>query len=135
MLQGELKGITGEAADRLRCDVSASGAINGSLRSESKCRADDALRGAISALTISGEAWSKAVKASDELQGNVSASIEPVENYPLAYEGSYEVDPLKREQILPTMSRVMLRDLKVHGIYYYEVTNGKGGKTVTIGRD
>lgn len=135
MLQGVLKGTAGKSTDTLRGDVSAIGTINSSLESEATGKANDALQGAISALTISGEVVSKAGKASDVLQGNVSASIEPVENYPLAYEGSYEIDPLKREQILPTMSRVMLRDLKVFGIYYYEVTNGNGGKTVTIGRD
>ena len=135
MLQGELKGTGCKAIQVLVCEVSAGGAINGGLCCESTCRADNVLRGAISALSISGEVGSNARKASDELQGSVSARIEPAENYPLSYMGSYEVDPLKREQVLPTESKVMTQDMRVLGIYYYEITNDKGGKTVTIGRD
>ena len=51
------------------------------------------------------------------------------------YGGSYEIDPQKGAQVLETKDRVMTENLTVLGIYYYEVTNGTGGKTVTIGRD
>ena len=73
--------------------------------------------------------------ASKELQGRIGANLEPLENKPQVYSGSYEVDPQKSEQVLATKDKVMSDDLTVLGIYYYEVTNGTGGKTVTIGRD
>ena len=56
-------------------------------------------------------------------------------NSNLYYEGSYEVDPQKNIQVLETKDRVLTDDITVLGIYYYEVTNDTGGKTVTIGRD
>ena len=56
-------------------------------------------------------------------------------NSSLYYEGSYEIDPKKAAQVLSTKDRVLTNDITVLGIYYYEVTNDTGGKTVTIGRD
>ena len=56
-------------------------------------------------------------------------------NTNLYYDGSYEIDPQKTVQVLETKDRVMTDDITVLGIYYYEVTNETGGKTVTIGRD
>ena len=71
----------------------------------------------------------------DVLQGHIGASFKPLENVPQKYTGSYEVDPLKTAQVLPTKDKLMVDDLTVQGIYYYEVTNDTGGSTVTIGRD
>ena len=56
-------------------------------------------------------------------------------NSSMYYEGSYEIDPKKAAQVLSTKDRVLTDDITVLGIYYYEVTNDTGGKTVTIGRD
>ena len=71
----------------------------------------------------------------DVIQGQISASFKPLENVPQTYMGSYEIDPLKAAQVLPTKDKLMVDDLTVQGIYYYEVTNEQGGSTVTIGRD
>lgn len=71
----------------------------------------------------------------DTLQGQIGAVFKPLENVPQNYTGSYEVDPLKTAQVLPTKDKLMVDDLTVQGIYYYEVTNDTGGSTVTIGRD
>ena len=72
---------------------------------------------------------------SGKIQGQISASFKPLENVPQTYTGSYEIDPLKTAQVLPTKDKLMVDDLTVQGIYYYEVTNDTGGSTVTIGRD
>ena len=69
------------------------------------------------------------------LNGEINASLEPLPHKPLEYEDSYEVDPLKVRQVLSTRDKVMTSDLVINGIYYYEVTNNSGGKTVTIGKD
>ncbi len=74
-------------------------------------------------------------KQSGILYGRIGASISPLENKPQSYTGSYEIDPLKTAQVLPTKDKLMIDDLTVLGIYYYEVTNAQGGYTVTIGRE
>lgn len=48
------------------------------------------------------------------------------------YEGSYSVTPAITEQILETRDKLMVDDLTVQSIPYYETTNPKG-KTVIIG--
>ena len=135
MLYGVLTGTSGQIKGSLQGCLTAIGSISGEVGGEAGGEVSNALQGEISGGSISGSVGRKTGKASNILHGGVSASIEPVENYPLPYTGSYVIDPLKREQILPTESKVMTQDLKVLGIYYYEVTNNNGGKTVTIGRD
>ena len=135
MIYGVLNGAIGKATNTLQGNVSSNVSVSGELDGEATGKVSSVLHGAISGGSVSGEIARKSVKVSDVLQGDISASIEPVENYPEAYTGSYVVDPLKREQILLTEDKVMTQDLKVLGIYYYEVTNANGGKTVTIGRD
>lgn len=49
------------------------------------------------------------------------------------YEGSYNVTPRKREQVLHTKDKSMSQDVKVFAIPYNEVSNPFGGKTITIG--
>lgn len=50
------------------------------------------------------------------------------------YDGSYEVSPLARtEVILPTTGKRMEDDVVVLEIPYYETTNESGGYTVIIG--
>ena len=69
------------------------------------------------------------------IKGTLHANLNPISNLPPDYQGTYEIDPTKNEQILNTKNKVMRKDLKVLGIFYYEVTNANGGSTVTIGRD
>ena len=135
MIYGVLTGAIGKVTKTLQGNISSDISISGELDGEATGRVDSVLHGVISGGSIIGEIGRKTGNASDVIQGDVSVSIEPVENYPEAYTGSYVVDPLKRDQILPTKNKVMTQDLKVLGIYYYEVTNANGGKTVTIGRD
>lgn len=49
------------------------------------------------------------------------------------YTGPYEVKPKIVEQTMPTQNKVMLYDMKVLEIPYYEVSNEQNGKTVVIG--
>lgn len=49
------------------------------------------------------------------------------------YTGEYEVTPAIEAQTLPTAKKVLEKNLQINGIPYAEVTNQKGGKTVTIG--
>lgn len=68
--------------------------------------------------------------------------IDVAENLPEAgasfpsYEGTYTVVPSTVEEItLATAQKVLLADVKVNKIPYAEVSNNKGGKTVTIGNE
>lgn len=49
------------------------------------------------------------------------------------YDGAYEVTPTTSGFVLPTEKKMMVDDLTVNGIPYYEVSNTSGGKTVYIG--
>lgn len=49
------------------------------------------------------------------------------------YEGEYTVDPDWGAQSLATRNKVMSDDVTVNAIYYSEVSNHSGGKTVYIG--
>ena len=69
------------------------------------------------------------------IKGTLHVNLDSISNLPPDYEGSYEIDPTKTEQYLATKNKVMRKDVKVLGIFYYEVTNMNGGTTVTIGRD
>lgn len=50
------------------------------------------------------------------------------------YEGSYEVDPRKVEQVLETANKSMADDVTVNAIFYSEVSNPYGD-TVFIGME
>lgn len=125
------------ASNIIQGNVNVRSSIHGEVSSSPKERVKDYLQGAVTiGSAVSGEMLPKAgMPADDYLQGEIHASIEPIENLPQNYEGIYEIDPTKNRQILPTKDKLMLQDMTVLGIYYYEVTNEQGGKTVTIGRD
>lgn len=138
VISGEILPQSGTPANNiLQGNVNVRNSIHGEILSGHKKRVNDYLQGAVIAgNSLSGEMLPKAgMLADDYLQGEIQASIEPVENFPQEYQGSYEIDPTKSRQILPTKDKLMRQDMIVLGIYYYEVTNVKGGKTVTIGRD
>ena len=53
-----------------------------------------------------------------------------------SYGGEYEVVPkVYTEQTLPTSGKLLGRDVLVHKIPQYEVSNGSGGKTLIIGEE
>ena len=52
------------------------------------------------------------------------------------YVGEYEVVPkVYAEQTLPTSGKLLGRDVLVHKIPQFEVSNGSGGKTLIIGEE
>lgn len=52
------------------------------------------------------------------------------------YRGEYEVTPkVYDEQSLPTGGKLMGKDVVVHRIPQFEVSNGSGGKTLIIGEE
>ena len=52
------------------------------------------------------------------------------------YRGEYEVVPkVYTEQTLPTSGKLLGRDVLVHKIPQFEVSNGSGGKTLIIGEE
>lgn len=49
------------------------------------------------------------------------------------YEGEYEVTPmLDKDQTLPTANKTMRKDVTVHEVPVFMVSNESGGYTVTI---
>lgn len=52
------------------------------------------------------------------------------------YRGEYEVVPkVYTEQTLPTSGKLLDRDVLVHKIPHFEVSNNSGGKTLIIGEE
>ena len=52
------------------------------------------------------------------------------------YKGEYEVVPkVYTEQTLPTSGKLLGRDVLVHKIPQFEVSNNSGGKTLIIGEE
>ena len=49
------------------------------------------------------------------------------------YAGDYTVIPQTEAQVLPTKDRIMMADVNVQAIPYYETSNAQGGTTVYIG--
>lgn len=49
------------------------------------------------------------------------------------YEGEYEVTPKIEAQTLPTAERLLMKDVKIEKIPYFEVSNNSGGITASIG--
>ena len=53
-----------------------------------------------------------------------------------AYRGEHEVTPkVYDEQSLPTSGKLLGRNVLVHKIPQFEVSNGSGGKTLIIGEE
>ena len=137
-INGGISLRSGSGADNsLHGTVNIGNAVIGEISQGHKERVNDFLQGTVSTnSTVNGEMLPEVgERVDDYLHGDIHASFTPIENIPQNYEGSYEIDPLKRQQILLTKDKIMTQDLKVLGIYYYETTNLNGGKTVTIGRD
>jgi hypothetical protein len=59
---------------------------------------------------------------------NVSTDAEP-------FEGEYTVTPKVTEQIIATKNRLMLNDVTVKSIPFFNVSNTSGGNTVYIGNE
>lgn len=59
--------------------------------------------------------------------------IVPVYKDITMYEGDYEVTPKVDEQTLPTADKLLLEDVKIKKIPYFEVSNNSGGITASIG--
>lgn len=51
------------------------------------------------------------------------------------YKGNYEVTPQVTSQILKTKNKVMMQDMTIKEIPYYEVGNLANGNTVYIGKE
>lgn len=49
------------------------------------------------------------------------------------YAGDYEVTPSAEGEVLKTAQKTMRKDLTIHPIPYFEVSNTAGGDTVFIG--
>ena len=64
------------------------------------------------------------------LEFTVEGSPDPRLPY---YDGTYEVDPRKVEQILETANKSMAENVKVNPIFYAETSNESGGYTAIIG--
>lgn len=51
------------------------------------------------------------------------------------YEGDYTVIPRVVEQTMPTKNRVLVEDMKIKEIPFFNVSNTSGGSTVYIGNE
>lgn len=51
------------------------------------------------------------------------------------YDGPYEAIPKVEAQTLPTAKKLMMDDVTVHGVPFYEVSNDQGGNTVYIAKE
>lgn len=51
------------------------------------------------------------------------------------YEGEYSVTPRTEQQTIPTKDKVMLEDVTVQAIPFYNVSNNSGGSTVYIAKE
>lgn len=49
------------------------------------------------------------------------------------YKGSYDITPRVTAQTVPTRDKIMIDDITVQAIPYYETGNEQGGETVYIG--
>lgn len=65
--------------------------------------------------------------------GEVQTVTEYVGGKP--YEGDYVVTPKVEEQTMPTKSKVMLDDVTVKAIPFFETSNTSGGTTVYIAKE
>jgi hypothetical protein len=51
------------------------------------------------------------------------------------FEGEYIVTPKVKEQTLPTKNKVLVEDMTIKAIPFFNVTNNSGGNTVYIGNE
>lgn len=51
------------------------------------------------------------------------------------YEGEYVVTPKVESQTMPTKEKVMLKDVTIKAIPYFETSNTSGGNTVYIAKE
>lgn len=51
------------------------------------------------------------------------------------YEGEYAVTPKVEAQTLPTKEKVMVDDMTINAIPFFNVSNTSGGSTVYIGKE
>ena len=51
------------------------------------------------------------------------------------YTGEYEVTPKVEAQTMPTKDKVLIEDMTVNAIPYFDVSNSSGGSTVFIGNE
>lgn len=58
----------------------------------------------------------------------------PSEEYEV-YEGSYEIVPSVAEQKLPTKEKVLVEDMTIKSIPFFDTSNTSGGITVYIGSE
>jgi len=70
------------------------------------------------------------IRGSPDISMTIDKSVTP----PKQYDGTYEPVPiLYDELVLPTAHLLMTKNVRVQPITIYEVSNPKGGRTVTIG--
>ena len=94
----------------------------------------------ISGVIQTTEALSGIVESGGTIQGRLSAEGVligevgfPKCDYPMAYDGEYEVTPRLYEQYLDTDSKYMEKDVTVYEIPITRTSNIAGGQTVVIG--
>ena len=66
---------------------------------------------------------------------HVDAVIRTSANDVPVYDGPYEAIPKVEAQTLPTAKKLMMDDVTVHGVPFYEVSNDQGGNTVYIAKE
>ena len=75
------------------------------------------------------------ISSKSSLSGKVTVGTIFSDNTP-PYDGEYEIVPsAKDEVVLKTTNKLMLADVQVKKIPYYDVTNSTGGSTVYIGSE
>lgn len=69
--------------------------------------------------------------------GKISLGISAMQSVATGeiYEGEYVVTPAVMAQTLPTAKKMLLNDVTVKEIPFFEVSNATGGTTVIIGGD
>lgn len=60
-------------------------------------------------------------------------NIQPIIVNAETYTGGYEVTPKVKPQTMPTANKLMVADVQVKAIPFYEVSNLENGKTIIIG--
>ena len=69
-------------------------------------------------------------------QVKTTASIQKVYNAKGGqYSGDYDVVPRVTEQTLPTKNKILIEDVIIKSIPYFDVSNTSGGSTVYIGEE
>ena len=93
------------------------------------------IKGHIGKATLKGSILTKGCMLKGKLNANatLAGSVTLGElSYP-KYDGEYEITPIVEEQVLETRQKVMVEDLTIQAIPFYETSNTTGGTTVYIG--